>query len=140
MKPLNSVTQNILKTCMLIFVIWAVASCSKDETPDQGTGGGNSGGSACDLSNVTFSETVWPIINANCTSCHSGASPGGGILLTNHATVAAQGAIGSGNPGSLLGAITHAAGNSPMPQGQAKLSDCNISKIRTWINAGMPDN
>ena len=105
-----------------------------------GTGGGNSGGSGCDLSNVTFSETVWPIINANCTSCHSGASPGGGILLTNHATVAAQGAIGSGNPGSLLGAITHAAGNSPMPQGQAKLSDCNISKIRTWINAGMPDN
>jgi len=27
----------------------------------------------CDISQVTYSQDVWPVINAQCTGCHSGA-------------------------------------------------------------------
>src|ERR1044071_2718518 len=35
----------------------------------------------CDTSNVTFSATVFPIIQSNCLGCHSSPGGGGGILL-----------------------------------------------------------
>jgi len=94
----------------------------------------------CDSINVTFSEIVFPIIQNGCFGCHSGADPGGGILLTNHAEIAALGAIEPGNTGSLLGAITWTSGNIPMPENGAQLSDCKIAQIRKWIDDGMPDN
>ncbi|MEZ5197024.1 MAG: c-type cytochrome domain-containing protein [Bacteroidales bacterium] len=94
----------------------------------------------CDSTNVSFSETVFPIIQNSCYGCHSGANPGGGINLTNHSQISAAGAIPPGNTGSLLGAITWASGNIPMPQNGQQLSECKIAQIRNWINEGMPDN
>jgi mono/diheme cytochrome c family protein len=94
----------------------------------------------CDSLNVTFSGTVFPIIQNNCYGCHSGSNPGGGISLTNYNQVKAQASIPVGSPGSLLGAITWANGNIPMPQNGSQLSECNIAQIRKWINDGMPDN
>ena len=94
----------------------------------------------CDSVNVTFSETVFPIIQNSCYGCHSGSNPSGGISLTNHGQVAAAGAIPPGNSGSLLGSITWTSGNIPMPKNGNKLSECNIAQIRRWIGDGMPDN
>ncbi len=94
----------------------------------------------CDSVNVSFSETIFPIIQNSCYGCHSGADPGGGILLTNHAQISATGAITPGNTGSLLGAVTWTSGNIPMPENGQQLSDCKIAQIRKWINDGMPDN
>lgn len=140
MKTSNSILQNIFRLSILLLFLLTLEACSKDETasPNPETGGGS--GSDGDLSNVTFSATVWPIINSNCTSCHTGVNANKGILLTNYTTIKAQASIPSGSPGSLLGAITHASGNTAMPFGRAQLSDSNIDKIRTWINAGMPNN
>jgi hypothetical protein len=42
--------------------------------------------------------------------------------------------------GKLVGAITHAAGFLPMPQSAPKLSDCNINKIKDWVNRGALNN
>ena len=94
----------------------------------------------CDSINVSFSETVFPIIQNSCYGCHSGTEPGGGIYLTNHSEIANAGAIAPVNTGSLLGAITWASGNIPMPQNGQQLTDCKIAQIRKWINDGMPDN
>ena len=94
----------------------------------------------CDSINVTFTITVFPIIQNNCYGCHSGGNPGGGISLTNYNQVKAAGAIPPGTPGSLLGVITHASGNVPMPQNGNQLSDCKIAQIRKWIDDGMPNN
>lgn len=90
---------------------------------------------ACDTSNVTYSNTVWPIINGNCTSCHSGGFPSGNVSLSNYNEIAT-----AANNGSLLGAIRHENGWSPMPQGGGKLPECDIAQIETWVNAGTPDN
>ncbi len=90
---------------------------------------------ACDTTNVTYSITVKTIMDNNCMGCHSGASPAGGIPITNYSevkTIAAN--------GSLLGSVEHSGGYSPMPKGMAKLSDCNISQIKIWINDGMQNN
>jgi mono/diheme cytochrome c family protein len=95
----------------------------------------------CDTVNVTFSGVIWPeIIQSYCVGCHSGANAGGGIHLENHSQVAAAAQVPAGQFGSLYGAITHAAGNSPMPKNQPQLSDCRITQVRKWIEAGTPNN
>jgi uncharacterized membrane protein len=92
----------------------------------------------CDLSNVTFSATVSPILQASCFTCHSNAnavSSGGGIKLQNYADVSVI-----AKNGKLLGTITHASGFQAMPQGGGKLTDCEINKIQTWITNGTLNN
>ncbi len=91
--------------------------------------------SDCDTTNVTFSGSVWPIIQTYCLGCHNGGSSGGGISLRNYSEVAA-----SANSGKLLGSIRYDAGYSPMPKYGQKLSDCKISEIRIWIEDGTPNN
>lgn len=94
----------------------------------------------CTTDNMSYANDVWPVINASCTGCHSGASPSGNISLENYTDVAAGADISAGNYGSLYGTISHASGNSPMPKGGSKLSDCTISKIKAWIDQGAQDN
>ncbi len=89
----------------------------------------------CDTTNVTFTATVQPILSANCYSCHSTAVAQSGVVLDTYAGVQKQ----AGN-GNLIGVITHATGYPAMPQGGAKLSSCNISKIKKWIADGAPNN
>jgi hypothetical protein len=90
----------------------------------------------CASTNVTFSGTINPILsNSGCMNCHSGNNPSGNINLQgydNVKTVAAN--------GSLYGAVNHSPGFSPMPQGGNKLSPCDISKIKAWIDGGAINN
>lgn len=90
---------------------------------------------ACDTTNVTYSGDVWPLINDNCTNCHSGGAPSANVSLTNYDEISA-----AAQNGSLLGTIRHEDGWSPMPKNGGKLPDCDIEKIETWVNAGTPDN
>ena len=89
----------------------------------------------CDTSAVTFNAVIKPLIQNKCQGCHQGSSPGGGIDLSAYAGIRAV-AI----DGSLLGTINHSAGWSAMPKNGNKLPDCDIAKIRIWINAGALNN
>lgn len=91
--------------------------------------------SDCDLTNVTYSQSVWPIIQNSCTGCHSGSSPQGGISLTNYDQVAQL-----AENGILFGVINHDAGYVPMPFNGQQLSVCKIDTIEEWINQGFPNN
>lgn len=89
----------------------------------------------CDASVFTYAAAVKPIIDANCVGCHNGAAAPLGINLTTYAglkTVALD--------GRLSGAINHQPGFTPMPMNAPKLSDCKISQITKWIQAGSPNN
>jgi Planctomycete cytochrome C len=90
---------------------------------------------ACDVSNVTFSRSVVPILSANCYSCHGGNTPSGGIQLDTYTGVKLQ-----ADNGKLFGSISHAAGFSPMPKNAGSLSSCNITQIKKWVDAGAPNN
>ncbi|NOT92450.1 hypothetical protein [Ferruginibacter sp.] len=91
--------------------------------------------SACDTATVTYSSSVVPILVSNCTSCHAGNTPSAGIKLDTHADVKIQVANGK-----LWGSVSHTASYSPMPKSGSKMSDCNLTKIKKWIDAGAPNN
>jgi len=95
----------------------------------------NSCNGGCDTTNVTFSGTVWPLMQTWCTGCHSGGNAGGSIHIENYNNL-----VAIANNGKLIGTITHSAGYSPMPKNNDKLSDCQIAEIRIWIEAGTPNN
>lgn len=93
---------------------------------------------ACDTSNVTYSASVTRILNSNCMVCHSNSqagSLGGNIKLENFADVKTY-----ATNGRLYGAIAHLNGYSPMPKGASKLSNCEITTIKKWIDTGAPNN
>lgn len=91
--------------------------------------------SSCDTANMTFAKDVQPILQANCYSCHGNGNVNGGVTLDNYAGVKAV-----ADNGNLVAVITHAAGYPAMPQGAAKLSDCDINIIKDWINRGATNN
>jgi len=88
---------------------------------------------SCDTLNMTYSSNIKPIIDNNCVSCHQTSNPSGGVLLDSYEQVVIH-----VDNGRLIGAVNHDPGFSPMPQGGNKLSDCNLNKIRAWINDGSP--
>ena len=91
-------------------------------------------GEICDTINpVTFSGTIWPIIQTSCTGCHAGASAGGGIVLATYANVQTIAASGS-----LVNSLT-GTGVPKMPLGGA-LSTCQIREFEIWVNSGSLNN
>jgi hypothetical protein len=82
---------------------------------------------------IFYTRDVVPILQNNCYRCHSSASDVAGILLDNYNALKFY-----AQNGDLYGAISHAGGYPPMPEDGGKLSDCNISLIKKWIDTGTP--
>ena len=115
---------------ILIIVAFAQSGCYYDKHDLL-----NPAALSCDTVAVSFSRTIQPILNANCTGCHTGVGSPNGVTLDSWA-----GARGPAMNGKLIGTITHAPGFSQMPKNGLKLSDCNIQKIRLWIAGGSLNN
>jgi hypothetical protein len=125
-----------MKNLPLIFLgtfwMFLIASCyyDKEETLYP------LGSSSCDSAGtISYAQKVVPIFQQQCYSCHSGGAPSGGIAM---GTYNADKVIALN--GKLYGSISHASGFSPMPQGGAKMSDCNLAIIKKWIDANCPNN
>jgi hypothetical protein len=84
---------------------------------------------------VSYSQKIVPMMQQLCYNCHSGGSPGGGILM---GTYVADKAIALN--GKLYGSINHSSGYSPMPAGAPKMSACQIAVVKKWIDDGMLNN
>ena len=110
-------------------------SCSK--TSEDKLQSSTPGGNTCDTLNMKYAENVAPIIDAYCLDCHgtSTNSISGGINLVGYDNLNVRVGIGD-----LLPVLTHADGFPQMPQNRAKLSDCDINIIRSWINNGAQNN
>lgn len=94
------------------------------------------GTTICDTTTATYSLRVKPIIDSRCNACHATGSNSSGILLDSYTALKAY----AGPGGRLLPDIKQVPGTTfnAMPQGSSKLSDCDISIIEAWINAGTP--
>jgi cytochrome c5 len=92
----------------------------------------------CDTTVSRFSVEVKDVFDRQCNRCH-GASVantlGGGTNLQNYSTVRAY-----ARSGILMDNITFASTGNPMPKGGSKIPDCDINKIRAWINRGSLNN
>ena len=84
---------------------------------------------------VSYTQKVVPMLQRYCYSCHSGAFPSGNIQMGTYATDKAVALNGK-----LYGSVSYASGYSPMPQGAAKLSTCQIGVIKKWIDGGLLNN
>jgi uncharacterized membrane protein len=89
----------------------------------------------CDTLNYTFNANILPIIQTNCTGCHSGGSPDANLSLTNYAEIASI-----ANDGSLMHSLNGTGGYSIMPKNTSGLQSCKITQIQKWINDGAPNN
>ena len=90
----------------------------------------------CDTtSTISYAQKVVPVLQQQCYGCHSGGFPSGGIAMGTYATDKAIAVNGK-----LYGSISYASGFSPMPKGGNKMSACNLSIIKKWIDAGSPNN
>ena len=89
----------------------------------------------CDTVNMKLAANIVPILRTNCYSCHGNGLANGGVQLDVYSSLRIW-----ATSGTIVGAITHSAGYSPMPQGGAKLSDCDINKIKNWISRGALNN
>lgn len=89
----------------------------------------------CDTALFTYSAVIKPMIDAKCAGCHNPSSLGGGIDLSGYTGLKAV-----ATNGKLYGSIVQQTGFSPMPKNGAKLSDCEITQVRKWINAGSLNN
>jgi len=92
-------------------------------------------GQQCDSSNVTYSQTIAPIMTANCNVCHSTALASGKVVTDNYTGLSVV-----AKNGKLRGGVNWESGFKPMPNGGNKLSPCDVGKINIWINQGSPDN
>lgn len=90
----------------------------------------------CDtLVAITYSGQIAPLLQQRCMSCHNNLQPSGNFSVETPAQVQSK-----ARTGLLLGVVSHAPGYDPMPQGAPKLSDCDVAKIRKWVQAGAPNN
>jgi hypothetical protein len=97
--------------------------------------GSSSSTGTCDVSNVTYTQTIAPIMQKYCTGCHSGAGATAGIDLSIYSGVSAQ-----ARSGYLYGSITHESGFSAMPSVSSKIPTCSIEQVKVWIDKGALNN
>ena len=100
-------------------------------------GGQNNGCDAhfggCDTSTVSYAAYILPLMQSRCQGCHSGTYPQGGIDLTTYSNNKTQALNGK-----LYATVSKSTGW--MPKGGAKLDACTQSKIKSWADAGAPQN
>ena len=89
----------------------------------------------CDVSNISYSADIVPILESRCYKCHAEGLNLGNITLEGYNKLKLL--VDSGR---FLGAVRRDPGFSPMPQNEAMLPDCQIMQIESWINNGAPNN
>lgn len=118
----------MLRKCLMLTCLISLSSCSYDVAEDIDP-------EMCDTVEVSFAQSIQPILSGSCLPCHDAASNAGGITLDTYGSVAT---VVTG--GRLVGAIRQETGFIPMPRNAAQLSDCNIDLIVAWIDQGALNN
>jgi len=93
------------------------------------------GQTECDTSEVTYLNSIEPILRKNCYECHAINIATAGIILEGYDNL-----ILRVNSGRFPGAVNHRDGYTPMPKDRGKLPDCDLAKINIWLDDGAPDN
>ncbi|MBS1782555.1 MAG: hypothetical protein JSS78_05780 [Bacteroidetes bacterium] len=124
--------KNLIKSLLLLSVLFFLNACYNDNVqklyPQRSL-------SNCDTINVNYTATIQPIFSRSCalSGCHTGYYSAGGWSFDSY-----QLSVAVAKSGRLIGSLKHDDGFRPMPLSNTVLSFCEIVKIQSWINAGMP--
>lgn len=127
--------KKVLTALSIMSIILTGCSKTDEETLSKSTGGTGGTPTGCDTVNMKYAANIQPIIQANCYSCHGNGLSQNGVSLDSYTKLKQQ-----ASSGTLMGVITHASGYPGMPYNLPKLSDCDINKIKDWIDRGTPNN
>jgi len=116
---------NLSADQILLIRTWINQGALNNSCPDLG----------CDTLNVTFSGTIFPLLELRCQGCHSGTNPQGSIPMNNYQEIAFL-----ANSGFLVGVTQWQPNFEPMPFTGNQLPQCKQDQIRIWVEAGAPNN
>lgn len=98
------------------------------------------GGSVVEIGDeITYTDTIEPILLIYCSECHNGASPAGGLDVTSYDALLLAGVITPGDADGSEMVIRVEEGSMP-PVGTRPPSPEEIGAIRTWVDEGAPNN
>jgi hypothetical protein len=132
MKGINMKMKISLGLLLLVTMV-GISSCYYDKSDL--LYGGNSGPCTDSTGTVSYAQKIVPMLQQYCYSCHTGSFPSGNQLMGTYTADKAMALNGK-----LYGTMSHAAGFSPMPQGMAKMSNCQLAVIKKWIDSGTLNN
>ena len=116
----------------LLIIIFLVVSCAYENENDLFNE------ISCDTLDVQFERDILPIFAYNCQSCHGGPSPSVYLSLETYDQIVER--INAPGISGILNRIERNEGDILlMPQGY-KLQNCEINKIKSWINQGYLNN
>lgn len=97
------------------------------------------GGGICDTSNISYSNTVVPILSMYCSNCHSVANApvsGDGLILEgyNNISIYLQ-----QHQQTLIDAVKQNGGARSMPP-TSKIDKCSIAFLEAWVLQGKQNN
>jgi hypothetical protein len=112
----------------LIFILFAVIveSCYYDKKENLYSS------SICNNTGMTFTKDISDLVINSCGSCHIGKYPAAGISLSNYTEI--KNCVTNGK---FINSVKQDGTALAMPEG-GKWSDCDVSKIVAWKNAGCP--
>ena len=114
--------KKIINVVLLLLISFYGCERNVEEDPNDIT-------SDCSNVEAYYTENVAPILESNCTVCHSGPTPTAGLSLDSYASVYA--AIKSGN---IWDRVTRVQGSPGfMPNGGTKLLDANLEILQTFF-------
>ena len=98
--------------------------------------------STCDTTIIGYRAEITQILDKYCKDCHA---PQNYASISNQnlydfKTIHELATDGKFAKGTLLTAVLQTGEVTPMPFNRLKISDCDIDKIRAWVNRGAPDN
>jgi hypothetical protein len=89
----------------------------------------------CDTAGViTYSHSIAPVMEANCNVCHNKSNASGDVITDNYDDLSIHALDGH------LWSAVNWTGASHMPKGGEKLPECDLTKIKKWIDAGSLHN
>ena len=89
----------------------------------------------CEAENVSFLGDILPLIEARCTSCHSGPNPTALLDLSTFEDIQMIGLNGQ-----LTNRINLPEMDSELMPPDGPLSECNLTIIEAWVADGCPNN
>lgn len=97
------------------------------------------------IDSVSYKTDIQPVLQANCSGCHSGTSSFGISGLDANVDINTYENVKTlinfdNKKGYLIENVKHSVGFKSMPQGGSKLADSTITKIQNWIDQGLNNN
>jgi hypothetical protein len=131
----ENLMKNSLKILICGFILRGVLACKHEPLPIYVIPTIPEKPDAC-VKNISYKTPIKAIFDEHCLRCHGNTIMSKGMNFQGYESLKLWFSLDSLR---LLHAIRHEKG-LPMPLGEAKLPECKIRQIETWVKEGYKEN